>query len=153
MARIEIAKLYITPVEGAGMVEMDSVHALAGKGIDGDRYAIGIGFWQTHGVYRDRIRHGTIFFTEHLMGTGFKGIDTRRNIELTGDMNPLDLLGRKFRFGDVLMQGIWDCSPCNRPSKLSGVQGFEKLPKERGGVRVEFLESGVLKPGLPIVFV
>lgn len=153
MSGIEITALFICPTQGGPMEQMDVVEAIAGLGFHGDRYAKGIGFWQEHGKHKDRIRQGSLFFTQSLEGTGIPAIATRRNMELSGYVPPSMLIGRRIRFGDVLMRGTGDCAPCKRPSQLFGTPGYEKIGTEGGGLRFEILESGLLKPGLPMVLV
>ncbi len=131
------------------MQSLSQVEAIAHSGLYGDRYSLDIrdGFWQKTGKYPHRVRQVSIFQTTDLAGTGFSGIHTRRNIELSGPLDLRSLLNRQFRLGNVLFEGVWECDPCNRPSKISGMPGYEKLDKEKGGIRAKILEGDILKLG------
>jgi MOSC domain-containing protein YiiM len=57
------------------------------------------------------------------------------------------LVGKEFSIGNSRVRGIELCTPCERPSKLSGKSDFKKAFKNRGGLRVEILKTGKITLG------
>ena len=76
------------------------------------------------------------------------GIDlaaSRRNVATRGiDVNAL--VGRRFRLGDVLCQGLRLCEPCVHLDRLSG-PGLLRPLIHRGGLRADVLTDGEIRSG------
>ncbi len=145
-----VAALFIAPNEGEPMKGVYSVNAIEQKGLEGDRYAGDKGVWSKS--RRKVIRHVTLIELEAIgdslrkSGVVFMAPLTRRNIVVWNF--PLNgLIGREFKVGQVRMRGIELCEPCNRPSILSGIPGFETLFSGRGGLRAEVLNSERIRVG------
>lgn len=148
-----VTGIYICPVAGAPMQMVDHVQVVEDLGIVGDRYAKQIGFWQTLKNPRPAIRHVSFISQEDIdaaneeFGTAFTAAETRRNILIKGYGRDLrELIDVEFRVGQVLFRGAEECTPCGRPSQLSGKKFFEKAFRVngRGGLRAEVLSSGVV---------
>lgn len=158
--KARITEIYIAPEAGAPMQKVQDVHAIAGVGLQGDRYASSEGFWQTVPKTRDTVRHVTLISREAIQeanaefGTHFDPIDTRRNLVVEGIENLMNLIDQEFQFGEVRMRGIEECTPCKRPSDLSAKSNFSKAfkPNGRGGLRAEILTSGVIRQGDEMIF-
>ena len=155
MSEIEpqVVALYIAPDKAVPMQSREVVHAIEGIGLEGDRYAKGIGAWSKSKI--DVKRHASLVSTEAIAaanmenGTNFTPADTRRNIVTQGvDLN--NLVGKEFTINGVRMHGVELCAPCVRPSVLSKKPGFEKAFQGRGGLRAEILSSGDIAVGDPI---
>ncbi|MGA9391445.1 MAG: MOSC domain-containing protein, partial [Candidatus Sulfotelmatobacter sp.] len=106
--------LYVAGQASAPMESRQEVTALAGRGIEGDRYFHGIGFWsKSPGVSRD-ITLIEIEAIEALNREKDIAIDAgaaRRNLVTRGV--PLNhLVGREFRVGAVSLRGTKLCEPC-----------------------------------------
>jgi MOSC domain-containing protein YiiM len=130
------------------------VRALAGRGLEGDRYATGQGSYS--GAKRQVIRHVSIIESEAIEAANaelarrglapFEPGETRRNIVLEGaDVHAL--LGREFRIGDVRLRGIEPTRPCHIPSAAANKSGFKEAFNGRGGVRAEILSDGIISVG------
>jgi MOSC domain-containing protein YiiM len=134
---------------GAGMPvrSLESVRAIAGVGLDGDRYAYGRGHYRDDRVSRDL----TLIEAEALEAlTGEHGIElsvgeTRRNLTTRG-ISLNDLVGRRFWVGDVLCQGTRLCEPCQYLADLTGKPLLRPLV-HRGGLRADILRGGVIRTG------
>lgn len=132
-----------------------STKAVRGVGLEGDRYALGIGAYSKS--KRIVIRHVSLIAIEAILEANKTAVvpftihDTRRNLVTMGvDVNTL--IGKIFGFGGhALFKGIEWCDPCDRPSYLSSKPGFEEAYKERGGLRAEVLEGGIITVGNPII--
>lgn len=145
----KILSIYICPDKGQPMQERQHVNAIAGVGLEGDRYAAGKGAWSKA---RATIRHVSLIAIEAIAEANneievpFSPSETRRNL-LTEGVNPNVLVGGYFMVGCVKMRGVELCDPCARPSNLAGKPGFEKAYQKRGGLRAEILTSGMISVG------
>ncbi len=73
----------------------------------------------------------------YLEGIGFY---SERGVRLS------DLLERRFHVGDVLLEGVKDCPPCDHLQELVGKPVLQPLVN-RGGLRARVVVGGVLKVG------
>ena len=143
-----VAFLHVAPSAGQPMEALDRVTAIAGIGLQGDRYASGSGHWSPIRRRGDQL---TLIEAEEItaIATAY-GLDlppgaTRRNITTRGIR--LDgLIGRRFRVGDVECLGARRCEPC---SYLDGLLGQDVLPVliHRGGIRAEITRGGLISAG------
>jgi MOSC domain-containing protein YiiM len=127
--------------------------ALAGRGLEGDRYAKKAGTFTP-------TRHGglgydlTLIQSEVLKalalpdGGKLSYADARRNIVTSGiDLNAL--VGRRFRIGDVDCLGQRLCEPCAHLERLSS-KGVLRGLIHRGGLRADVLTDGLIRVGAAI---
>lgn len=138
-----VERIVIAPAAGAEAIEPQSVEALAGRGLAGDRYMLAMAGSDPKGNVT-LIERASF---EHLAGLGIEVDESelRRNLVVTGiDLNPL--LGREFRIGDVLCRTTELCEPCRYIEKRT-VPGVLKALVERGGIRAEILASGTISVG------
>ena len=147
-----VRNIFISPAADAPMQEVPKVMALAGRGLEGDRYALGTGSY-SHSP-RDISRHATLIAYDDIeiarrAGGEFHPDETRRNIVIDGisvaDINAL--VGKTFRLGSALLKAVEICVPCERPSLLSGKPAFKDKFEQGGGLRVEILEDGLIAQG------
>jgi len=59
------------------------------------------------------------------------------------------LIGRRFRIGSVLCEGVRDCPPCVHLVEVTGKPVLEPLV-DLGGLRAAILEGGTIRAGDPI---
>ena len=57
-----------------------------------------------------------------------------------------DLLGRRFQVGEVLLEAVKDCPPCDHLQELVGKPVLQPLVN-RGGLRARVVVGGVLRVG------
>lgn len=145
-----VVAIHVAGEAGAPMRELSEVAAIAGAGLEGDRYRAGIGFYSD----RPGSRQLTLIEAEALeavaaeTGIALAFAESRRNLTTRG--LPLnDLVGRRFRVGAVLCAGIRLCPPCTRLEELTGRPVMPPLI-DRGGLRADILESGTIRRGDPI---
>lgn len=124
---------------------------LPGIGIEGDRYATGLG---TYSAFPD-IREVTLIETETLEalrrdhGIDLAPAQHRRNLTTRGV--PLNhLVGRQFRVGSVLLQGGRLNTPCRYLDMITGMTVCD-LMVHRSGLNARILEGGEIRPGDPIL--
>ncbi|PYO56758.1 MAG: hypothetical protein DMD83_12785 [Candidatus Rokuibacteriota bacterium] len=152
-----VASLHIAPEASAKMETVTEVHAIPGRGIEGDRYFKGTGFYSprpSHGGREvtlieiesvEALDGGVLSATGDTGGIKLAAADTRRNIATSGV--PLNhLVDKEFWVGSVLMRGTRLCEPCKHLDELTqpGVMGGLI---HRGGLRAQILTEGVIRPG------
>jgi GNAT superfamily N-acetyltransferase len=71
--------------------------------------------------------------------------EARRNI-VTEGLRLNDLVGKRFRIGTVLIEGIRLCPPCAHLDKVTGKALLKPLA-DRGGFRADILSDGVIRVG------
>ena len=143
-----IIAICICPRAGAQMQQVPRVDAIAGAGLDGDRYCTGHGSFNkgAQGKRQVTLING-IFFK----GSSFEYVDSRRNIVTMG-VELMCLIGKEFQVGRAQFRGVKYCDPCTRPSTLCGKKrSFKEAFFDRGGLIAEIIESGIIKVGDPIV--
>ena len=143
----KLVAIYTAPGEGAPMEAHDEIAAIAGTGLAGDRYAAKVGSWSEK---PGGGREVTLIAREGIAAANDEGVtvgehETRRNL-VTEGIDLGELVGRTFRVGDVVMQGVRDCPPCTYLEGLtrSGVMG---ALKGRGGLRADIVSAGTLRVG------
>jgi len=141
--------IYTTPAMGGPPQARTSARALAGRGIEGDRYSVGGGFYSNVPAEAGA-RELTLIEAEVLEDLRRAGIalavgEHRRNV-LTRGIRLNDLVGREFRIGGVPLRGVKLCEPCVRLEELTGRELIRPLT-HRGGLRAAVLADGVIGVG------
>ena len=142
-----IEGIFITSAAGEPMQPRDSARALPGAGLEGDRYALGTGFYSDGGPGREL----TLIEAEDLEtllrghGVTLGPHECRRNL-VTRDVRLPALIGARFRVGEVLCQGIRSCPPCNHLEELTRPGPLRGLARS-GGIRAHILSPGVIRLG------
>ena len=143
-----VVSIYIAPAAGLPMETVPEARAFAGRGLEGDRYTLGIGHYSnTPGPGG---RELTLIETETLealpgIGVKLSAAETRRNVATAGV--PLNhLVGREFRVGAVRLRGTRLCEPCKYLEGLTQAGAMLAL-LHRGGLRSQILNDGVIRVG------
>jgi MOSC domain-containing protein YiiM len=145
-----VEAIHIAAVAGAPMQALTRVEAVAAKGLTADRYETGLGFYSGRPT-EPGAREVTLFEAEVLdwlaaeCGISLSSAEHRRNLTTRG-VSLAGLLGQRFRVGDVLLEGVKDCPPCEHLQQLTGKLVMRPL-LERGGLRARILEGGTLRVG------
>ncbi len=128
----------------AAVVSVPEARAVAGRGLEGDRYELGGGTFASGRPGSDLTLVDADVLDE-LAGAAGAPIDHRRNVVVRGmDLNAL--VGRSFRIGDVHCQGRRLCEPCAHLDRLNAADVLRPLV-HRGGLRADILADGVLRVG------
>ena len=125
-----------------------SVNAVAGKGLEGDRYFNASGTYsKKSGTHREvtRIEIEAIEGFERDYGVKLEPRNSRRNI-VTRGVALNHLVGQEFRVGEVLLRGIRLCEPCGHLAELSQAKVLPGLV-HRGGLRAQILTGGTIRTG------
>lgn len=147
-----VEQVAIAPRAEAAMQLVASARALAGRGLEGDRYAESAGTFSPRGAHRPGYEL-TLFAAEVLDDLAAEGfptdfVSTRRNV-LTRGVDVNALVGRDFRIGDVRCRGLRFAEPCVHLDRINGTPRLRPLI-HRGGLRADILSDGDVRPGLPI---
>ena len=136
-----VAGILVAPQAEAPLSRVDSVAALPGRGLEGDRYAEGRGTFSAPG----RGYEVTLVEAEVLDAIELSWEDARRNIVTTGiSLNAL--VGRGFRIGSVTCVGRRLAEPCSHLEKLAR-PGLLRPLVHRGGLRADILTGGTITTG------
>ena len=152
----QIHSIYIASQAGESMVQLAQANIVAGEGIMGDRYALGIGAFSKNKL---KIRHISLIALEGIEDANRQLIarqqmpfgegETRRNVIINGisadELN--DLVDKIFYLGGLAFKGTELCEPCQRPANLLNRLDFMGAFDNRGGLRAEALESGTFGNG------
>jgi MOSC domain-containing protein YiiM len=129
---------------------VSGVEAVAGLGLVGDRRAAPGRRPQPQGK-----RHVTLLQAEHLPVVGaLLGRDPvdprllRRNLLVEG-CNLRALQGRRFRIGEVELEGTGECHPCSRMEEALGPGGYQAM-RGHGGLNARIVQGGLLRLGDPV---
>jgi MOSC domain-containing protein YiiM len=141
-----VISLHLAPEASAAMQTVTEVRAIPGRGLEGDRYFTGTGFYSKKPSTGGR--EVTLIETESveaLDGIKLAAADSRRNIATAGV--PLNhLVGREFYVGAVRMRGVRLCEPCQHLDELTQPGVMRELV-HRGGLRAQILTEGVIRTG------
>lgn len=140
-----VAGLLLAPAAEAPLRAVESAVAIAGHGLEGDRYALGRGTFSGPG----RGYELTLVEAETLEELELPWERARRNVVTRGiSLNPL--VGRRFRIGAVECVGRRLAEPCAHLERLSG-SGLLRPLVHRGGLRADILVSGTIALGDEVV--
>jgi MOSC domain-containing protein YiiM len=132
-----VEAIHIGPDEAQRLHAVDSVVAVAGKGLEGDRH------------YRDAgARPGealTLVEAEEVEGAALDPGATRRQLTTRG-VRLNDLVGKRFRVGEVECYGSHLCEPCAHLQEMTR-PGIIKELAHRAGINADVLVGGIIRVG------
>jgi MOSC domain-containing protein YiiM len=142
-----VQAIHIAAAAGLPGRAVDAVRAIAGVGLEGDRYAYGRGHYQDNRVSRDLtlVEAEVIEALARESGIELAVGETRRNVTTRG-IRLNDLVGCRFWVGGVLCRGTRLCEPCQYLEDLTGKPLLRPLV-HRGGLRADILSGGVIRQG------
>jgi len=150
-----VLSIHVAAEASASMQSITEVRAFPGRGLEGDRYFAGTGFYSKKSSYGGRevtlieveaveaLFGGVLNAEGEGFGIKLAAAGTRRNIA-TSSVPLNHLVDREFWVGPVLMRGTRLCEPCKhledltQPGVLSGLI-------HRGGLRALILNEGVIR--------
>ncbi len=145
-----VVLLCLAPAGGAPVVTVPAARAVAGRGLEGDRYFLGTGTWLGWpDVQLTLIEEEAVAAVARALGRPLHPADLRRNV-VTRGVRLAGLIGRRFRLGAVWVEGVRPCDPCGY---LEGrvAPGLKAALAGRGGLRARILTTGWICTGDPVV--
>jgi hypothetical protein len=151
-----VERIHVAPDSGDPMEAQESVEAVAGRGLRGDRYFEGEGLWNYLDEDPSRevqeasdvtfIEAEALEAVERDAGISLPSGAHRRNVT-TRDVPLNHLVGRQFTVGGVTCEGIQLCEPCGYMQSLVGEEGLASALTHRGGLDAAVVESGTVTVG------
>ena len=144
----KVEAIHVVSQAAKPMEALAEVRAVPGQGLEGDRYFHRLGTYSNHpGSGREvtLIEAEAIEALVREAGIALPPGASRRNITTRGV--PLNhLVGRRFRVGEVLLEGTRLCEPCTH---LEGLTQKGVLPGliHRGGLRTVIVIGGTIRIG------
>ena len=141
-----VEEIFVTDEGSAAMESVAEIQTVEGGGIKGDRYYEGTGFWTQYGD----VCQVTLIEGEHLdeieeQGLAIKSGQHRRNI-VTRGVSLLNLRGKRFRVGEVVLEYDRSRPPCRHVQDLSE-RGMTRALRNRGGICARVIQAGPIRPG------
>jgi MOSC domain-containing protein YiiM len=116
---------------------VESVRAVAGKGLEGDRH------YHDEGALPGQAL--TLVEAEVVEDVGFAPGETRRQVTVRGvDLN--ELVGKRFRVGEVECVGVELCEPCSHLEAMTR-PGIIKELVHRAGINADIVTGGTIRVG------
>jgi MOSC domain-containing protein YiiM len=147
-----IEAIHLADAAGGPMRAVPRVRAIAGVGLEGDRYATGTG---TYSPDPRTDRHLTLIEAEEIEalasrdGIALEPGETRRNVTTRG-IRLNDLVGRRFRVGGIECEATRLCEPCQGLTDHIGKPVLKPLA-HRAGLRALILTDGEIALGDEVV--
>ena len=141
-----VERLAFAPSAGEPAELLQSAHALAGRGLQGDRHVAGTG------TFPSGMPGSALTLIEAEVCESFdpplEPSEHRRNIVTRGiDLNAL--VGHEFTIGEVRCRGMRLCEPCTVAQRYAGRPVLRALV-HRGGLRADILRDGEIRVGDPV---
>lgn len=143
-----VDSIYIAATAKEPVQRVSSVRAVAGKGLEGDRYFL------ERGTYSDKPgprREVTLIEIEAVEAVNrdyriaLAPGESRRNI-VTRGVYLNHLVDREFRVGGVILKGLRLCEPCSHLESLTRPGVLSSLI-HRGGLRAQVIQEGTIAVG------
>ena len=132
---MQVESIAIGPSEA--LEQVDSVRAVAGQGLEGDR-KFRPGGARPGGAI-------TLIEAEVLEDVGLTGAESRRQVVVRG-VRLNDLVGKRFHVGEVECVGVELCEPCLHLQSLTRPGIIDDL-LHRGGLNADILTDGTIAVG------
>ena len=140
-----VREIYVGCERGAPMEFSSVVQVMAGKGLAGDRYSMGLGSYSkskgVHDVTLIEIEALWEFF--RISGIDLHPSLMRRNI-VTEGIRLSELIGSPFSIGPVSLLGLRPCPPCSHLSKLIGIPDVLRGLAHSAGIYAQVLVDGLI---------
>jgi len=144
-----VVALLLAPSAEAPLTRVAAARAVAGSGLEGDRYASGAGTFSGSGQGYEL----TLIEAEALDALAADGLeisweDARRNV-VTRGLGLNALVGHRFRIGEVECVGRRLAEPCAHLQQLAPPGVLAGLV-HRGGLRADILRDGMIRVADPV---
>jgi MOSC domain-containing protein YiiM len=146
-----VVGIFTAPGEGEPTVARTEVRAVAGRGLEGDRY-----FETNEGDHDPSheitlIEAGGLRRARDTFGADLGAGQHRRNVVVDG-LDLVELVGRTITVGEAEVELVRDNPPCKYLQELTGLPVLRAL-QGKGGVRGRITSGGAIKVGDPVAVV
>jgi MOSC domain-containing protein YiiM len=136
-----VEAIHLGPKKAGELDAVESVRAFAGQGLEGDRH------FRPNGARPGQAL--TLVEAEEVEAVGLAAGQTRRQLTVRG-VRLNDLVGKRFRVGDVECYGVELCEPCLHLQSMTR-PGMIKELAHRAGINADILTDGVIRVGDEVV--
>lgn len=136
-----VEAIHLGEPKSARLRTVDSVRAVAGQGLEGDRH-----FRAKGGKPGQAL---TLVEAENVEEVGLAPGETRRQVTTRG-VRLNDLVGKRFRVGEVECYGVELCEPCTHLQAMTR-PGIIKELAHRAGINADILTDGTISVGDEVV--
>jgi MOSC domain-containing protein YiiM len=136
-----VEAIHLGEPKRAPLRAVDSVRAVAGKGLEGDR--------KFHAQGAKPGQALTLVEAENVEAAGLAPGETRRQVTTRG-VRLNDLVGKRFRVGEVECYGVELCEPCKHLQSMTR-PGIIKELAHRAGINADILTDGTIAVGDEVV--
>jgi MOSC domain-containing protein YiiM len=146
-----VEAIFIAPEGSAAMERVEEARALAGRGLAGDRYCEGTGYWSRFpgGVCEvTLIEAEALEEIEREAGIHVMSGEHRRNI-VTRGVRLRDLRRKRFRVGEAVLEYDRTRPPCRHVQELTE-PGMTRALRNRGGIGARVIDGGVIRARDPV---
>lgn len=141
--------IYITHSAGEPMVSVGRARSVADRGLEGDRYCLGRGFYSDKegwGANVTLIQSEAIDAVNTGYSADFTGAMLRRNL-VTSNIKLDSLIGCQFRCGTAVLYGTKPFPPCAHLAFLLGRHEVLKYFAYCGGIGARVMADGEISVG------
>jgi MOSC domain-containing protein YiiM len=136
-----VEALHIGEAKRSRLQSVEAVHAVARRGLAGDRH------FRENGAKPGQAI--TLVEAENVEAVGLASGETRRQVT-TRDVRLNDLVGKRFRVGEVECYGVELCEPCTHLQSMTR-PGIIKELTHRAGINADILTDGTISVGDEVV--
>lgn len=142
--------IYVAPAAGAPMMARERADVIEGRGLAGDRYAQGEGYYRLTDACQVTVIDGEALArierrTRIALGRG----EHRRNLVVRG-VDLARLASGRLRIGDVTFAYQRPRPPCGYLERLTQ-PGIVRALRRDGGLCLRAIQGGVVRVGDPVV--
>lgn len=135
--------LYIAPNAGATMQSLTHTHAIADKGLTGDRYCNKTGYWDpVEGCQVTLITEHDLKLAKRGTDLAFNNGQHRRNLVIEG-IKSTALKGKLFQIGEAIFRYDKPRPPCGYLNNIEG-RGMAKALSYNSGICIQVIRGGKL---------
>jgi len=143
-----VGAIFVADEAAGPMRQVDEVTAVAGSGLEGDRYQTSTGSFSKNPLPNQQV---TLIELEAIQAVNrdcdvsLEPSETRRNI-VTSGVALNHLVDEQFTVGSVKLHGLKLCEPCGHLERLTRT-GVKNALLHRGGLRAAVLTGGTIRVG------
>jgi MOSC domain-containing protein YiiM len=145
-----VEAIFLSPEHGELPEPVDRVNAHAGRGLEGNRY-----YWADGaappGCAITLIASEAVEAVTSEGDVSVEPAATRRNV-LTSGIDVNELVGKRFRIGNVECEGVELCEPCSTLESMTQ-PGVIKAFVHRAGLNADILNDGEISVGDSVAIV
>jgi MOSC domain-containing protein YiiM len=138
---VTVVAIHLGAARNPELWPVESVRAVAGKGLDGDRH------FHAEGAPAGQAL--TLVEEEAVEDVGLAPGATRRQVTTRG-VRLNDLIGKRFRVGEVECYGVELCEPCAHLERMTR-PGIMRDLVHRAGINADILSDGTIAVGDDVV--